>query len=136
MYSSRDFFDAATYRTEFYWRQLREHKIQVSEFFQENNFLRIAIHGLNNLGKELYGELDGTGVFVDCFIDKYKRGSIFQTEIIGLEDIGKRDNLDAIVVAPVRAFNQIVDDLLVNGVDINKIVHIDDVIFNQVWRYF
>lgn len=137
MYTCRNFFDAATYRSEHYFDLLQEKGVKLTNFFEEYNYLNIAIYGLNSLGKRLHEDISNsdTSVKIKYFIDKYKIGQYKDTEIIDLDSHKIRD-MDAIVVAPVLSFNQIVNDLLLKKISIDKILHIDDVIFSQVWRYF
>ncbi len=137
MYTCRSFFDAATYRSEYYFSLLQEKGVKLAGFFEENNYSNIAIYGLNSIGKRLYEDLNssGTSVKVKYFIDKYKKGQYKDVEIINLKN-PEIENMDAIIVAPVLSFNQIVSELLNQKISIDKILHIDDVIFNLVWRYF
>lgn len=137
MYTCRNFFDAATYRSEYYLNLLQEKGVNLANFFKEYNYSNIAIYGLTSIGKRLYEDISDsdTSVKVKYFIDKYKVGQYKDIEIVNLNSPKIRD-MDAIVVAPVRPFNQIVNELLLKKISIDKILHIDDVIFSQVWRYF
>ena len=74
---------------------------RMENFFRANSLFNIGVYGYNFFADELFYELYGTDIKVRCFIDDEKAGMVSfypDCEIISLKDIGRIDDIDAVVI--------------------------------------
>ena len=95
-----------------------------ADFFQKKGWKRIAVYGLGEMGKYLLQDLEGSEIKIDCIVDK--NFTRFPKQYKGMDVIGPHElcerDYDGIVVSVVQSYNSILEVLLVQGVDLNKIV--------------
>lgn len=101
-----------------------------SDFFSNNGYKKIAIYGLGDLGKTLIQNLKKTNIEIVCLVDRnYSR---FPNTYDGIKVIGphqlENEDYDCIVVTLVHLYNSILEVLLVEEVDLNKIISIGSII--------
>ena len=102
----------------------------IRNFFEKNNYYKVVIYGIGDLGKTFLKMLQIEGVNVQCLIDKnYKRFSRMYAGIpvIGPHELEKYD-YDCVVVSLVHLYNSALETLIVQGVDLNKIISIGSVV--------
>lgn len=114
------------------WLKLKIEKKSSADFFAKNNINKIGIYGVSGFGGLLFDELKGTNVKTIFFVDKkhldWKQG-YYGISVLGLSEIKRHiDKVDALVVTPVYFFNQILDDLLKENIEQNKIISLSMVV--------
>ena len=129
---------AFTYPTVFSYLDSKIKGKNIADFFVKHNInsIAICIRGvLNNLGELFYKDIANSEIDVKYFIDKsyYNifSGGISGKPVIGLDELQNREPVDAYIVAPIYYFNEIADDLVSAGIEIDKIISLTDVIFDM-----
>ncbi|MCI8378498.1 MAG: hypothetical protein HFH72_08255 [Lachnospiraceae bacterium] len=118
------------YNTLNQWLVLKQKNKNLSEYFMRKNYKRIAVYGLGEMGNRLIDELLDTTIEVVYGVDKNINHTFCSMTVYALEDIGNASKeIDAIVVTPVFAFDEIVDSLK-EKVDCD-IVSLEDVVFEM-----
>jgi FlaA1/EpsC-like NDP-sugar epimerase len=117
------------------WLRLKTQDSPIDNFFCNENIKTIAIYGMGDLGNLFYREIkDSPFVTVDCFVDKkyemYVKG-INGIDVIGLNQISQRNKVEAIIVTPVFYMNKIMEDLLMAGISMNKIISLNQIVCDQ-----
>lgn len=104
----------------------------LSDFFEKNNFKNIAICGVDSLGQLLSEELKETSVNVKYFVDDSFIKMPFGMDgikVISANDIRTDKDIDVFVIASLFEGNDIIDRLLQNKVNIDKIISLSDVVY-------
>lgn len=120
-----------------HWLLLKQQGKTFEEYFIDHNIHTIAIYGMAELGKRLYAEIEGMeSVEVRYVIDKgigeQIKSVISDAVVVSMNE--KLPDVDAIVVTPVFAYEEIKRDL--NAKCNIPIVSIEDVVFHtyeEVW---
>ena len=102
----------------------------IKTFFDKSEIKNIAIYGMGSLAEILYNELKNTDITVKYYIDQCADTMISTEEgcnVIGIDEIGQREEVDAIIVTPVFDFDSIADKL--KRVYAGKVISLDEVIF-------
>lgn len=121
----RDYYDVTNQ-----WLKNINQSKKTSNYFEENGYESIAIYGLGELGSRLYEELKESKINIKYFVDKEADNMYFgseDVELVAIEDLND-DNIDAVVVTPVYAYNQIEKQLQNNGVTCD-IISLEDVVY-------
>lgn len=92
------------------WIQQKQNNKSISTFFEKNNFYKIAIYGMNNLGERVVNELQGTNIVVKYAIDRNADKINTNIHVVHPNDILKE--VDTVVVTPVYYFNDIEKQLM------------------------
>jgi hypothetical protein len=128
---------AFSYPTVFRYLENKIKGKDISDFFYENkiNSIAICIRGvLNNLGELFYNDIINSGIEVKYFIDKnyFKAfsGGISGVPVVGTDGLSEQKSVDAYVVAPVYYFNEIAEDLISAGIELKKIISLNDIVFS------
>lgn len=109
------------------WLTIKQEGKAISDYFEENNYKKIAIYGMGYAGSRLLDDLKGTDIEVVYAVDR-KVGSISaKTELISKEEILKQPEVDAIVVTAITFFTDIEEELC-DVVDC-PIISLEDIIF-------
>lgn len=108
------------------WIEQKQKNKSLASFFEKKGFRRIAVYGLNGLGKRMIDELQKTGIKVEYVIDK--NADKICTDIEVFSPDSELKEADAIVVAQVYYFDEI-EDLLQSKVKC-PIISLEDVINN------
>lgn len=107
--------------------------IDISVFFKEMGMKNIVIAAANHFGMCLVKSLKNSEIQVSCFVDKdyykYTDEKCMGIPIIPYEDIGKYAYADAVIVASNYYFNEITDSLIKNGIKLENILSINDILF-------
>lgn len=102
------------YNTLNLWMKLINKGIGIKTYFEKNNINTIAIYGAGEIGQRLYEQLKSSDVNVRYIIDKNEKFS-FRNSFDGVEVVNittlKDIDIDAIVVTPIYAFNEIYKEL-------------------------
>lgn len=92
------------------WIQQKQRNKLMSVFFERNHFHRIAVYGMNDLGKRVVDELRETSTTVVYAIDK--RAGRIDEDLRVVHPEEELDTVDAIVVTPVFYFEEIERQLM------------------------
>lgn len=102
----------------------------IRPYFETNHFQNIIVYGMGELGKLFVRMLQQEGIMVQCIIDKnYKR---FPEQFEGVPVVGPHDihnyEYDCVIVSLVHLYNSVLETLLAQGVDINKILSMGSIV--------
>ena len=92
-----------------YWMDLKQSGDNICKYFHLNNYKRIAIYGMGELGFHLMDELKNSDIEVVYGIDDGLNSPRVKTEIKHNGD--ELEDVDMIVVTPVFAFDKIKNNL-------------------------
>ena len=108
------------------WLELKQKGKKLDDFFVKNSIKTVAIYGMGEMGTRLYEELKNGNVEVKYAIDKNADSTYSELKVIETEDI--RDDVDAIVVSAIFAFDEIREELekKVNC----QILSLDDIVYS------
>ena len=91
------------------WVKVKQAGKNLSSYFKERGFNKIAIYGMSYAGATLLEELQGTGVEVVYGIDR-NAGSLYSDiNIVSMED--SLEEVDAVVVTAITFFDEIEENL-------------------------
>lgn len=107
------------------WLILKQENKSLEKYFVNNNLKTIAIYGMGEMGNRLYEELKNTSINIKYAIDK-EAGSVYSDlNVLDLED--KLDQVDAIIVTAIFAFNKIEQDI--SKVVNYKVISLEEVVY-------
>lgn len=110
------------------WMYLRQENKSLAEYFKKNNYNRIAIYGLGELGNHLIDELKNTEIKIVYGIDKSVDSIFGDIQTFSLEEIDRiSEDVDVIVVTAVFAFEEIEKELI--GKIESHIISLDEIVF-------
>lgn len=119
--------------TLFKWLALSINGTKLDRFFLENCFQKIVIYGVRGFGELFYQEMRESNIEIVCFVDRdhasYPEG-IDGIAVRSITDLEMMD-YDVVVVTPTFFFNDILNDLLNNNIDLNKIVSLNMIVANN-----
>ncbi|WP_326910412.1 hypothetical protein [Sedimentibacter sp. MB31-C6] len=125
---------AYCYLTSMQYLKLKNNNKNISKFFIDNNFKRIAIYGLGQFADILYNDLIKTDVQVMYFIDKECKKFTYgynDIPVVNVNSISKEPDVDVIVITSVYHCNEAIDELLKNGKELESIINFNDVVFGM-----
>lgn len=107
------------------WLELKEEHKSLASFFLDNNYNKIAIYGMAEMGRLLEMELKGSGIEVKCFIDRTKNDNSAHLPVKSPDD--ELLGIDVVVVTASYYFQEIKEYMMkkTNA----DIVSIDDIIY-------
>lgn len=91
------------------WVKVKQEGKDISKYFEENNFKRIAIYGMSYVGERLIEELEESNIKVAYGIDREAKSLCMDTELVTLDDDLKE--VDAVVVTAITYFEEIAEKL-------------------------
>lgn len=91
------------------WVRVKQEGKSIAAYFEENNFHKIAIYGMNYVGETLAEELKGSNVEIIYGIDKRAKRLCAAFPIVSGEDL--LEDVDAIVVTAISFFDEIEQEL-------------------------
>lgn len=107
------------------WIVLDHEGKKLEQYFINNNYMKIAVYGMGEIGNRLYEELKNSSVKIDYVIDKNAESAYSELEIFSPEDM--LGEVDAVIVTTAFAFEEIRDEL---SKKCNcPIVSLEDVVF-------
>lgn len=108
------------------WLKNRNQGISVAEYFRKNEFSRIAIYGMGEIGKRLYEELHLEGIEIEFVLDRRAQRLDSNLKICNIED--EIPPVDVIVITPTFDYDAIEQTL--REKTNCRIVSIRDVVMN------
>lgn len=104
-------------------------KKNLGGFFEQQGLRRIAIYGVEGLGRLFYRALEDTNLVVDCYIDQnYKLYNKEDVPVVRLDEIMNRE-IDCIVITALISECEIMTSLVRTGYDINHIFTLNNVVY-------
>lgn len=91
------------------WVTVKQRGVNLADYFEKNNYKRIAIYGMSFAGDTLVNELKDTSIKVVYGIDKNAASLYSEVDIVTMED--NLEEVDAVVVTAVTFFDEIADAL-------------------------
>lgn len=91
------------------WVKVKQKGKNLSSYFENNNFKRIAIYGMSYVGETLVEELEDTGIEVAYGIDRNADEIFHFVKIVPAK--GELEDVDAVIVTAVSFFDDIRDML-------------------------
>lgn len=91
------------------WVKVKQEGKNLSTYFSDNDYKKIAIYGMSYAGETLLEELRDSEVEVVYGIDKNADGIYADVDIVSLDD--DLENVDAIVVTAITFFDEIEEKL-------------------------
>lgn len=107
------------------WFTLKCQGKMLFSYFEKNDYWRVAVYGLSDLGMYLIDELAGTGVEVIYGIDKRARKLKTELPVFTSEEL--LPEADAIIVTAVYYFNEI--DTFLRGRVSCPVISLEDVLY-------
>lgn len=86
------------------WVELKQNGVYLSSYFEKKGYKRIAIYGMNYVGKTLLKELQNTSIEVVVGIDK---SNVNIDSIKTIHPDEYKEQVDVIVVTPISFFDDI-----------------------------
>ena len=87
------------------WVKVKQKGKNLSQYFEQNRYKKIAVYGMSYAGETLLDELKGTGIDVVYGIDKNHDLIYSDIGIVSMED--ELEKVDVIVVTAVTFFDEI-----------------------------
>lgn len=109
------------------WVKLKQEGKSLADYFQKNNYEKIAVYGMHYAGERLIDELVHTDIQVVCGIDKNAQSIFSDVSIITKEDV--IPEVDAIIVTAISFFDEIESDLQTKTTC--PIISLEDVIYGM-----
>lgn len=110
------------------WLCIKQENRNLTEYFKENNYKRIAVYGLGEMGSRLIDELKNSEIEVAYGIDKNIDNvfcDITAYSVDDMEDI--LDKVDAVIVTAIFAYDEIEEQL--NDILDCDIISLEDVVY-------
>lgn len=108
------------------WMRNKHYGWRISDYFEKNEYKKVAIYGMGEIGDLLYEDLKEAGIRVDYSIDQ-AGGSHFR-ELHGYTLEDDLPEVDVIIITPIFALDAITNKL--KKVTNAKLVSIKDVIYD------
>lgn len=115
------------------WMLCDIHDRSIVEVLQSQEIRRVAIYGAAELGVILYRKLQNSPIEIDCFIDKFSMATHYgveDIEIIKPRELGKRSNIDLIIIAVTNVVDAIKRDLDELGNQI-PVISLEDIVMDM-----
>lgn len=109
------------------WMELKQQGKNLSIFFEENCYKKIAIYGMSLAGETLYNELKKTSIEVAYVIDRNKYGVVTELEVYSPDE--ELPDVDAIIVSAIAYFDEIASTL--DKKVSCPIVSLEDIVYNM-----
>lgn len=109
------------------WVYVKQHGKNLADFFERNSYKKIAIYGMNYVGKTLVQELEGTSIDVVAGIDKAASDTVGNVKVYTPDNFSAE--VDAVVVTPITYFDDIAD--MMETKVTCPILSIEDIIFEM-----
>lgn len=112
-----------------FWLEKKRKEKDIALYLKKNGIERIAIYGMAWMGVLLFYELKNTDITVVCGIDRIKKETNTNLEILRPEEFDKV--VDAIIVTPIYYFSDIYDVLVKKVGKETRILGLDEIIYNM-----
>ncbi len=107
------------------WIKIKQEGKNLSKYFEDNGYKRIAIYGMSYAGETLVDELKNTNIGVIYGIDKRADSLYADIDIISIDD--SLEEVDAVVVTAITFFDEI-EEKLTEKLDC-PIISLEDVLY-------
>ncbi len=107
------------------WVKVKQEGKQLSSYFEQNHYKKIAIYGMSYAGETLVDELKDTGIEVAYGIDQRADSLYADIDIVSIDDL--QNDVDAIVVTAITFFDEI-EEKINERVDC-PIISLEDVLY-------
>lgn len=88
------------------WKRMEQKGIPISKYFENHNYMKIAIYGLGELGELLADELHNSSIQVEYILDRNKGNQTYKNiPVINLD--AKLTAVDCIVISTVKNFEEV-----------------------------
>lgn len=91
------------------WVKVKQEGKQLSSYFEQNHYKKIAIYGMSYAGETLVDELKDTAIEVAYGIDQRADSLFADIDIVSIDDL--QNDVDAIVVTAITFFDEIEEKL-------------------------
>ena len=91
------------------WVKLKQKGVNLSSYFLRKGYKRIAIYGMNYVGRILVDELKNSGLEIVRGIDKNSDAVNSDIKVVVPDNFD--DQVDAIVVTPISFYNEICEEM-------------------------
>lgn len=92
------------------WVKIKQEGKRLENFFGRNNFKKIAIYGMSNVGKRLIKELKDSEIKIAYGIDKNAENICSEIKLVTINE--ELENVDAVVITLVNDFEDVREILL------------------------
>ena len=106
------------------WLINKQQEKSLVNYFLRNNYKKIAIYGVGEMGNRLYEEIKDSDIEIKYAIDKIEVGYLEDLEVVSPEE--ELDKVDAIIVSAIFAFDEI-EEQLRSRIDC-EIISLEDII--------
>ena len=121
------------YQTVLKYLEVKCQNKQIELFFEENNMKKIAIYGVDDLGKCLIQDLVNSEAEIVYIVDQayysYPEGYL-GIPVISPGEIQEQTKVDAMVITVLFELNSIIDLLMEKDIELEKIINISDVVYS------
>lgn len=107
------------------WLILKQEGKSLDQYFVKNDYKRIAIYGMGEMGNRLYDELKNTEITVAYAIDKNISAAYSPIDVFDIDD--NLENVDVVIITATFAFNEI--EMLLNDKVKCPIISLEDVVY-------
>lgn len=125
---------AYSYLTAIQYLYLKSEDKNILNFFIKNNYRNIAVCGINDFSYILANDLKGSNIEIKYFIDKnylkYKFG-INNIPVIDSNSVMNYPKVDIYVITSTYYFNNIMDNLIMLGINAEKIINLNEIVFGM-----
>lgn len=91
------------------WVKLKQKGVNLSSYFLRKGYNKIAIYGMNYVGRILVDELKNSGLEIVKGIDKDPDAANSDIKVVIPDNFN--DQVDAIVVTPISFYNEICEEM-------------------------
>lgn len=107
------------------WVKVKQESKNLSKYFENNGYKRIAIYGMSYAGETLIDELKSGDITVAYAIDKNADSIYADVDVVSMDD--KLEEVDAIVVTAITFFDEI-EEKLSEKIDC-PIISLEDILY-------
>lgn len=109
------------------WVKVKQKGKNLAEYFEKNDYRKIAIYGMSYIGETLLDELKSTEITIAYGIDK-NAGTIYSdVEVFSIED--NLEAVDVVVVTAITFFDEI--EQVLSGKMTCPIISLEDVLYEM-----
>lgn len=91
------------------WVKVKQSGKGIADYLEKNNYKKIAIYGMGNVGEILINELYGSSIEIIYGIDRNADDIYAECKVVKPDE--KLEQVDAVIVTSITYFDEIVNDL-------------------------
>ncbi len=108
------------------WMRNKYNGWNISDYFSDKEYRKIAIYGMGEIGDLLYNDLKEAGISVEYSIDQV--GGSYIKELPGYTLRDELPEVDAIIITPIFAIEDIMNSL--RRVTSAQLISVQEIIYN------